>query len=248
MLDKKYIILIVVILTIGVCITGLMVLTLGGLTWVTLHPLSSGDPSPTSRQLAAVIRPTFTPSATPTSTDTPPETPTPPPTPTETRLPTSTPTATVTPIPPTETVIPPTATPRPLPTATDTPAPTPTPAPVYEFTILEQANFPTGNPNFDAYVAVTDEGNNPLAGYRLLGRHSDGRTVDSRVSANRWTENSGAMHYKAGNIKYEAPNSATGVWTLQLVNEANQPVAPPLEIPFATQDPTWHFVLYRQVD
>jgi hypothetical protein len=106
--------------------------------------------------------------------------------------------------------------------------------------------FSTNHLNFDVYIAITDAHNAPLSGYRMLGQHSGGMQVESRVSANRWTENSGAMHYKAGNIKYEVFNSPGGVWTLQLVDEANQPVAPSLEFPFDPASPTWYFVLYRQ--
>jgi hypothetical protein len=80
----------------------------------------------------------------------------------------------------------------------------------------------------------------------MLGRHSDGIQLDSEVSANRWTQNSGAMHYKAGNIKYEAFNSPGGVWVLQLVDEAGQPAAPPLEFPFDPADPNWYFVLLQR--
>jgi hypothetical protein len=112
--------------------------------------------------------------------------------------------------------------------------------------VAEVEHFPTSHLNFDVYVAITDAHNKPLRGYRVLGQHSSGLQVESQVSANDWTVNSGAMHYKAGNIKYEVLNSPGGVWTLHLVNEAGQPVAPPLEISFDASSPTWHFVLYRQ--
>ena len=61
-----------------------------------------------------------------------------------------------------------------------------------------------------------------------------------------WTANSGAMHYKAGNIKYEAPNSPSGVWTLQLVDGNNTPVAPPVEFAFDTASPAWYFLIYER--
>jgi hypothetical protein len=96
------------------------------------------------------------------------------------------------------------------------------------------------------YVAITNPDNRPLSGYRVLGTHSSGLQIDSPVSAGDWTANSGAMHYKAGNIKYEAPNSPAGVWTLQLVDEANNPVAPPVEFPFDPASPTWYFLLYQR--
>lgn len=98
------------------------------------------------------------------------------------------------------------------------------------------------------YIAVTGAENTPLSGYRVLGSHSSGFQLESRVSASDWTDNSGAMHYKAGNIKYEVFNSPDGVWTLQLVDEADQPVAPPLEFPFDPANPTWYFILYRQTE
>jgi len=188
--------------------------------------------------------PTFTP--TPTATFIPTQTPT--------LLPTDTPTLSPVPPSPTATSVPPTNTPvsettpadtpPPQPAATDTPAPTPTPA--LAFDVLEFEKFPTSHLNFDVYIAVVDGGNNPLAGYRVLGQHSDGMQVDSEVSTDRWTENSGAKHYKAGNIKYEVLNSPGGVWVLQLVDEAGQPTAPPLEFPFDPANPTWYFVLYQR--
>lgn len=85
-----------------------------------------------------------------------------------------------------------------------------------------------------------------MSGYRVIGRHSSGLQIESQVSANDWTVNSGAKHYKAGNIKYEAFNSPSGLWTLQLVDEAGQPVAPPVEFPFDAASPTWYFLLYRR--
>jgi hypothetical protein len=111
--------------------------------------------------------------------------------------------------------------------------------------VLETAQFPTGHPNFDVYIAITDADNTPLSGYRVLGSHSNGLQVDSQMSAGDWTVNSGAMHYKAGNIKFEALNSPTGVWTLQLVDEANHPVALPVEFSFDSSDPSWYFLSYR---
>jgi hypothetical protein len=122
----------------------------------------------------------------------------------------------------------------------------PSPTPAFAFEVLEFEKFPTNHLNFDVYVAVTDGSNNPLAGYRMVGRHSDGMQLASDLSANRWTQNSGAMHYKAGNIKVEVFNSPGGVWALQLVDEAGQPVAPPLEFPFDPANPNWYFVLFRQ--
>ncbi len=177
--------------------------------------------------------PSPTPTLTPTKTPTPPPTPTPLPTP----LPTSTFTPSPTPLPPTPTPLPT----QPPPTATPTPAP-----PSFPFTILETAKFDTSHLNFDVYIAITDEHNKPVSGYRVIGRHSSGLQIDSQVSANDWTVNSGAKHYKAGNIKYEAFNSPSGIWTLQLVDEAGQPVAPAIDFPFDAASPTWYFVIYRR--
>ena len=95
----------------------------------------------------------------------------------------------------------------------------------------ETSQFPTSHPNFDVYVAITNADNRPISGYRVLGTHSSGLQIDSQVSAGDWTVNSGAMHYKAGNIKYEAPNSPEGLWTLQLVDEANNPASRPAARP-----------------
>jgi hypothetical protein len=54
------------------------------------------------------------------------------------------------------------------------------------------------------------------------------------------------MHYKAGNIKYEASNSPSGIWTLQLVDAGGTPVAPPVEFSFDGASPSWHFLLYQR--
>ena len=107
------------------------------------------------------------------------------------------------------------------------------------------AQFPTNHLDFDVFIAITDADNKPLGGYQVLGQHSDGLQLDSEISANDWTVNSGAMHYKGGNIKYTMLNSPEGVWTLQLVDEARNPVAPAIEFSFDPSNPAWYFILYR---
>jgi hypothetical protein len=139
----------------------------------------------------------------------------------------------------------------PLPTQsppTATAAPTDTPVPAYPFEISETGRFPTNHLDFDVFVAVTDDDNKPLGGYRVVGQHSSGLQSDSEVSAGDWTVNSGAMHYKAGNVKYSRLKSPGGIWTLQLVDEAGQPVAPPVEFPFDPADPAWYFLLYQRLN
>jgi hypothetical protein len=128
------------------------------------------------------------------------------------------------------------------------PLPTDTPVPSYPFKVVETSQFPTSHLNFDVYVAITNPENRPLSGYRVLGTHSSGLQIDSQISASDWTVNSGAMHYKAGNIKVEAPNSPAGIWTLQLVDDSNTAVAPPVEFSFDAASPTWYFLLYRQTE
>jgi hypothetical protein len=204
---------------------------------------AAGRPARTSRDLAELPpRPTYTVTATSTSIPTP----TPPPsaTPTATVSPTPTVSPTDTPQPqPTDTPAP---TPRP-PTATPQPTDTPSPAaPEYLFTIKETGKFNTTHLNFDVFVAITDDNNSPLSGYRIIGTHDSGLQIESRDSAGAWTENSGAMHYKAGNIKYEAPNSPSGLWTLQLVDSAGQLVGPPVEFIFDPANPTWYFLYFER--
>jgi len=82
----------------------------------------------------------------------------------------------------------------------------------------------------------------------LIGRHSSGLQVESQISAMDWTVNSGAMHYKAGNIKYQVPNSPGGLWTMQLVNEAGEAVSLPAEFPFEAANPAWYFISYQLRD
>ncbi|MBN1992142.1 MAG: hypothetical protein JW953_05520 [Anaerolineae bacterium] len=205
---------------------------------------SSPTPRPTRRSLALT---TATPAVIPFPTASATATLAPSPTATSTPLPPDT--ATPTPLPSSPTPLPPTATPSPSPLPpTAISVPTTTPVPSFAFTISEVEKFPTGQLNFDVYIAVTDANNQPLSGYRVLGAHSGGMQLESAASAGAWTENSGAMHYKAGNIKYQALNSSGGAWTLQLLNEAGQPAAPPLELSFDSAAPSWYFVLYRQVE
>jgi hypothetical protein len=210
--------------------------------WVGLNR-AAALPSPTSRREIVALK-TPTPTSTPTLT----VTPSPTPTLSATKTPSPTATATFTPAPPslTPTPIPPTHTPSPLPPPPNTPPPTATPTPPFSFVVAETAQFPTSHLDFDVYIAITDRHNAPLSGYRVLARHSSGQQFESAVSAGAWTENSGAKHYKAGNIKYHLANSSGGVWSLQLVDAANQPVAPAVECPFDPAGPAWYFILYRK--
>jgi hypothetical protein len=244
--SSKILIMAGIILVMGICaLAGFVVLGTGIGAWlitgqnnqaVVSNPVSiSTRPKP----VAATFTATPSPTAIPTSTVTPTTTPTPLPSPTQT--------PTLPPPPPTDTPLPPTLTATPLPTLEPTPVPpTSTPPPVFPFTIAETAQFPTNHPNFDVYIAITDSNNQPLPGYIIKGTHSSGLQMDSRPSANDWTDNSGAMHYKAGNIKYEVPNSPTGVWTLQLVSDANEPAAPVVTLNFDAANPGWYFLIYRR--
>lgn len=229
------------ILLVGFCLAATFTLLGSGVAlWLAVDKTAI-QPSPTARatrRLVAIFTPTPTPTPLPTNTPTQ----TPEPTPTATLLPTSTlpptpePTATVAPTP---TAASPTLAPAPSPT--ETPAP-----PSYPFFIKETAGFSTNHLDFDVYVAITDEDNKPLSGYRVIGSHSSGLQVTSEASANDWTVNSGAMHYKGGNLKVSVPNSATGLWALQLIDEAGNQVAPPVEFPFDSSSPSWYFLLYRR--
>jgi hypothetical protein len=241
--SSKPLILVIGLLVLGLCLgAGFIFLTSGLTFWAALRGTGSASAAqlqPTRRAYTPAQLPA-PPTATPIPTSTPAATPTPPPT--------ETPPPTPTPLPPTETPSPvPTETQPPAPPPTATPLPTDTPAPPppsYPFTIKETASFPTSHLNFDVYVAITDKKNKPLRDYRVIGTHSSGLQFESQGSAGDWIANSGAMHYKAGNIKVEAPNSPTGLWTLQLVDSDNQPVAPSVEFPFDAANPTWYFLLY----
>jgi len=238
----RLIIILTVILAIGLCVVGTFAALGSGVTlWLALaQPELTATPTATPRKLAALPSPTSTASPTPTFTLTPTPTSTPLPTDTATLVPTFTPGITATPLPPTDTPPPPPPTPTPLPSDTPTPS--------FPFVILETEGHETNHLNFDVYVAITDENNKPLSGYRVLGRHSSGLQVDSQVSAGDWTVNSGARQYKGGNLKYEAFNSPSGTWSLQLVDEGGQPVAPSIDFPFDANAPSWYFILYRQVE
>jgi hypothetical protein len=247
---RKPLIIVISVLLTGLCLASMLIT--GMTLWYFLqddttqkHSLTSSQPI---RNVVTVIKPTNTNTSTPIPTNTPTTTPTD--TPTVTPLPTdtTTPTNTPTSIPPTDTPIPPTDTPIPTlppPTPTDTPTLTPTPQPAYKFKILEQDVFPTNHADFDVYIAITDEDNHPLGNYRVIANHTSGLQVESQVSVDRWSENSGAMWYKGANLKFQFLDSSTGVWNLQLVDEANQPMAPPAELAFDVANPTWYFLLYR---
>ena len=202
---------------------------------------------PENRTTSAVqIRslPTFTPTPAPIFI----------PTSTQTSLPpTATATFTPTPSPPPTNTPPPTDTPSPAPvppTPTPLPTDTPTPVPVvYPFIIKETGQFGTTHLNFDVFIAITNADNNPLDGFRVIATHNSGLQLESANSVRAWTENSGAMHYKAGNIKFTAPNSPTGLWNLQLIDSDGSPVGPPIEFSFDANNPTWYFLYYeRQED
>lgn len=231
----------VVILLGGSCVFAAFTIAGSSLTlWLAMQqPVVTATPTATStRKLVALLAPSPSPSAPliPTLT----ETPTPLPTDTATFTPSLTPTFT-----PTATPMTPSATPPP---PTPTPTDTPTPAPSFPFIIVETEGHETNHLNFDIYIAITDEDNKPLSGYRVLGHHSSGLQVDSQTSAGDWTVNSGARQYKGGNLKYEAPNSPTGAWAIQLVDESGQAVAPEITFPFDATNPFWYFILYRRVD
>lgn len=232
-------IIIALVLAAGFCLTAVLGVVGSGLGVWFLAGRPADVAVPTIRRVtpAATFTPTASPTAIPTATPT--FTLTPVPSPAATPLPSPTP------VPPTATPLPPTATGTPTPLPAPTFTPTPTPAPVYPFEVAETGSFPTSHPNFDVFIAVTGADNQPLAGYRVLGTHTGGLQLESAVSAGDWTENSGAMHYKAGNIKVQALNSPGGVWTLQLVDGAGTPVAPAVDLPFDESAPNWYFLLYR---
>jgi hypothetical protein len=221
---------------VGFCLSTALGMLGVGLIWRSREPAAARMPTATRRPphtLTPVPSPSLTPSGTPTPTPPPTETVVvvAPPTPTAAPTGTPTPSPTVTPHPE-----------RPLPTATA--EPTATPATQFAFAVLESDRFPTNHPDFDVYVAITDAGNHPLSGYRVVGSLSGAGQVESQASAGDWTVNSGAMQYKAGNLKFQSSDSPAGTWTLRLVDQAGSQVAPPLELSFDPAQPTWYFVLY----
>lgn len=245
MKNKHIFIIIGIALLIGVCLF-VMVSSGGILWWLSSHPLTvtptstlpSTPVSYVTPEATATLSPppTFAPTATPLPTDTPTLV-----VPSPTPAPSNTPTATSSPPPPTDTPAPP-----PPPTATS--LPTDTPAPVFSFEAVEVDPFPTNHLDFDVYIAVTDANNTPLSGYKVVGVHSSGLRVESALSAGDWTENSGAMYYKAGNIKYQVTNSPGGVWQLQLVDQTGAAAAEPLDFSFDPANLKWYFVLYRRMN
>lgn len=233
---------ILTVVVIGLCVLAAFITVGSGLAYWWAIDRAVDLPTVTvlpTRRVASIATPTPSPTSTPTFT------PTPAPTDTPTFTPSPTPTSSPTLVPPTETATftpaPPTSTP--VPTDTLTPLP-----PSFPFIITETEGYETNHPDFDVYVAITDANNKPLSRYRVVGSHSSGLQVESQPSAGDWTVNSGARQYKGGNVKFSAPNSPTGTWNLQLVDEANQPVAPAIQFPFDAAKPTWNFVLYRRVD
>lgn len=247
MQSSRLFILLGVIALLTVCAAGAFVALGSGLALVMLgdRPATNiaAESAPTRRPATAASLPTVTSTPTVTPSSPPTDTPTPTPSATASATATYTPPPTETPPPdtptPTATPAPPTATPPP----TETPAPTPAP---FAFAIKEQAAFETNHLNFDVYIAVVDGSNKPLPDYRVIGTHSSGMQVESRPTANDWTENSGAMHYKGGNLKYEVMNSPGGEWTLQLVGPDGAPVAPPAQFPFDAASPHWYFIIFER--
>jgi hypothetical protein len=238
---QRLVVILGAVVLLGFCLAALAVAGSGLVLWLTVDKTAVVPSSPTPR-LARWSMPTLTP--TPASTATPTHTLTPAPTQTDTPTtapsPTDTPTAAPTSTPePTPTQAPPTATPTPSPT--DTPAP-----PSFLFIIQETASFPTNHLDFDVYVAITGDNNQPLNGYRVAAFHSSGLQITTEPSAGDWTVNSGARHYKAGNLKLSVPQSDSGAWSLHLLDEGGAPAAPIVEFPFDNSAPTWYFIIYRR--
>jgi len=244
--NKHILIIIGIALLIGACL--FVVVSSGGILWMlssqplAVTPTAALPPTPVSYVTPEATAtatlpppPTFTPTFTPLPTETPTLV-----VPSPTPAPGNTPTAAPSPLPPTDTPVPALPTP--------TPPPTETPAPAFSFEAAEVDTFPTNHLDFDVYIAVVDANNTPLNGYKVVGVHNSGLRAESGPSAGDWTENSGAMYYKAGNIKYQVANSPGGVWQLQLVDGAGVAVAAPLDFPFAQDDLKWYFVLYKRVN
>lgn len=208
------------------------------------------EPEATVAQVVRTPRPTFT--ATPDYTATPTETATP----TVTPIPTATPVPTETPI-PTDTPTPlPTDTPRPRPQPpTDTPGPpTDTPAPEFPFMVAEISppEFThTTNSSIIVFVAITDQNNTPLGGYRVVGDSPQvefNSHVESGESCYDWCGGTGVGGYvKVSNAKFEPGAFIDGTWNIYLVDGGGAQVSPVVPLNYST-DPgawRWDFVAFK---
>lgn len=216
--------------------------------------LASFNPTETPEPNVPTPRPTFTP--TPNYTATPTETPTP----TLTPIPTHTNTPTITPTPlPTDTPeptstntpapIPPTWTPAP---PTDTPPPPPTPTPNYQFAVTEQGNRMFQKTNYHmitVYVAILDASGNPIGDLRVMGRHSDGRTIESPKSTWDWSVANALEGYvKQGNVKFEPGPQEDGIWSLYVADGAGTQLSPTVDLSYSSDPSTWvwDFIIFKK--
>ena len=209
------------------------------------------QPQATLSGVTKTPRPTFTatPDWTPTPTDTG--------TPTATLIPTDTPIPTETPV-PTDTDTPePTNTPKPRPPQpTDTPGPpTPTPMPDYPFVVAELSDpmwTSTTNPWTEIFVAVTDQNNTPLGGYKVVGDAANAVTphLESPPTCFDWckTTGRGGKYVKAANTTFEPGPFIDGAWNIYLVDGGGTQVSPVVTLNYST-DPNqwrWDFVYFKQ--
>lgn len=208
-----------------------------GTPTLTKTPRATFTPTPNWTDTPTVtLTPTWT--ATPTATPTPTETPIPTETPTSVPTPTFTPSTTPTPRPPTP--IPPTSTPAP---------PPPTPTPSYPFKISEgPVGFPTTNPILVMYIALTDGGNVPVGGLKVVGDHTP--TGDHWVSAPSCFDfcksNGIEGTIKVGNVTFEPPRYETGVWNLYVVDGAGKQVSNVIPVTVDFNSPNWFFMILRR--
>ena len=209
----------------------------------------TADPNePVSEGVAevAVVEDSFLPTAVLGATDIP--------TPVPTLTPSTTPEATATPA-ATETPVPADTPPPPPPRPTDTPEPpTPPPAPSFPFAMVEQGNRLFQKTNYHVitvYVAVVNEGNIPLGGYKVVGDHvPSGQHVESAESAWEWNVVNclDCDYVKQGNLKFEPGPFTDGVWNIYLADPGGTPLSETVSLSYAT-DPeqwVWDFVIFRR--
>jgi hypothetical protein len=109
----------------------------------------------------------------------------------------------------------------------------------------------TTNPMIIVFVAITDQSNTPLGGYRVVGDSPQvefNSHVESLPSCFDWCTSTGKGGYaKVANAKFEPGPFIDGTWNIYLVDGGGAQVSPVVPLNYST-DPAawrWDFVYFK---
>lgn len=128
------------------------------------------------------------------------------------------------------------------------------PTPAFPFSIAEQGNraFQTTNHHpIVIFVAVVNEKNIPLGGYKVIGDHTpSGRHVESTLTEPDWSQVNclSCGYIKQGNVKLEPGNFEDGIWNIYLADINDRQLSPVVPLSYSADPSTWvwDFVLFKR--